>query len=202
MEFFRHNKGRLQMCLPVDPNLCGNLEIQGELKKILPDLDHGDERVDTCVDNFNSFCLKLLGANYKWIELATSKLCGEKTWKLKQGINVVSYETVSVYQGETDSILGRAFVSFLVLMLFLWSMLMMTEFRAIYNFAFVVWKTPSTSNEDANFAKIEDSKMQVLQLPMAHKYFALVCIALPRFFDWSCNSGSWHQFPDIYQQFA
>ena len=68
-----------------------------------------------------------------------------------------------------------------MLMLFLWGMLMITEFRAIYNFAFVVWKTPSTSNTDANFAKIEDSKMLVLQLPMAHKYFALFCIALPRF---------------------
>lgn len=53
MEFFRQNKGRLQMCLPVDPDLCGNLEIQGKLKKILPDLEDGDERVDTCVDNFS-----------------------------------------------------------------------------------------------------------------------------------------------------
>eukprot|EP00435_Cladocopium_sp_Y103_P022017 s996_g5.t1 len=181
MEFFRQNKGRLQMCLPVDPHLCGNLEIQGKLKKILPDLKHGDERVDTCVDNFYSFCLKLLGGNYKWIHHTTSKLCGEKTFSLKHGINVVSYETVSVYRGQTDSILGTAFVSFLMLMLFLWGMLMVTEFRAIYNFAFVVWKTPSTSNADANFAKIEDSKMLVLQIPVAHKYFALFCIALPRF---------------------
>lgn len=181
MEFFRQNKGRLQMCLPVDPDLCGNLEIQGKLKKILPDLEDGDERVDTCVDNFHSFCLKLLGGNYKWIHHTTGKLCGEKTFSLKHGINVVSYETVSVYKGQTDSILGTAFVSFLMLMLFLWGMLMITEFRAIYNFAFVVWKTPSTSNTDANFAKIEDSKMLVLQLPMAHKYFALFCIALPRF---------------------
>lgn len=181
MDFFRHNKGRLQMCLPVDPNLCGNLEIQGKLKKILPDLEDGNERVDTCVDNFHSFCSKLLGGGYKWIYHTTSKICGEQTFTLKNDINVVSYDTVAVYKGETDSILGRAFVSFLTLMLFLWGMLMVTEFRAIYNFAFVVWKTPSTSNTDANFAKIEDSKMLVLQLPIAHKYFALFCIALPRF---------------------
>ena len=110
MEFFRHNKGRLQMCLPVDPNLCGNLEIQGKLKKILPDLEDGNERVDTCVDNFHSFCSKLLGGGYKWIYHTTSKICGEQTFTLKHDINVVSYDTVAVYKGETDSILGKAFV--------------------------------------------------------------------------------------------
>jgi len=181
MEFFKHYRGQLQMCLPVDPHLCGNLETQGKLATVLPEVEESDDRVDACTDNFHSFCTKIFGGNYRWIHHMTSKLCGEKSFDLQDGINVITYDTVSVYKGETDSILGTAFVSFLMLMLFLWGMMMLTEFRAVYNLAYVVWKTPSTSNMDDGFAECENGKMVVKRLPRTHKIFALVCIVVPRF---------------------
>lgn len=169
------------MCLPVDPNLCGNLESRGMLKAILPHVQDEEDRVDECVDNYHNFCEKLLGSNYRWIHYTTAKLCGEKTFSLENGINIARYGTVANYKGEADSIWGTAFVSFLMLMLFLWGMLMITEFRTIYNFAYVVWKTPATTNADESFAEIEDGKMVVKKLPNGHKIFALLCIGLPRF---------------------
>ena len=46
MDFFEHYRGNIQMCLPVDPNLCGNLEAQGRLQKMLPEVADGQERVE------------------------------------------------------------------------------------------------------------------------------------------------------------
>lgn len=65
MDFFEHYRGRIQMCLPVDPNLCGNLEARGKLLKMLPGADGAEERVQECRENFHSFCTKLFGGDYE-----------------------------------------------------------------------------------------------------------------------------------------
>ncbi|CAK9117315.1 unnamed protein product [Durusdinium trenchii] len=89
-------------------------------------------------------------------------------------------EAVSTYKGEPDSILGTTFVSFLVLLLFIWGMLMIKEFLYIYNFMYVVWYMPSTTDDDENFASVVDGKILVRKMPSMHKIFGLVCVALPR----------------------
>ena len=70
MDFFKHYRGRIQMCLPVDPNLCGNLEARGKLSQMLPELHGAEERVQECRENFHSFCTKLFGGDYEpWYKL-------------------------------------------------------------------------------------------------------------------------------------
>eukprot|EP00913_Durusdinium_trenchii_P001836 g1702.t1 len=129
-----------------------------------------------CRENFGSFCTKLFGNDYEWIHYATSELCGHSKFERKSGIN----EAVSTYKGEPDSILGTTFVSFLVLLLFIWGMLMIKEFLYIYNFMYVVWYMPSTTDDDENFASVVDGKILVRKMPSMHKIFGLVCVALPR----------------------
>lgn len=180
MDFFQHFRGKIEMCLPVDPKLCGNLEADGKLAKMLPERDDGQERVEECRENFGSFCTKLFGNDYEWIHYATSELCGHSKFERKSGINVAVYEAVSTYKGEPDSILGTTFVSFLVLLLFIWGMLMIKEFLYIYNFMYVVWYMPSTTDDDENFASVVDGKILVRKMPSMHKIFGLVCVALPR----------------------
>ena len=62
MDFFKHFRGNIEMCLPIDPNLCGNLEARGRLSGILPEMD-AEERVQACRDNFDSFCTWLVVSN-------------------------------------------------------------------------------------------------------------------------------------------
>lgn len=181
MDFFQHFRGNIQMCLPIDPNLCGNLESEGRLARILPDLNADpQERVQECRDNFDSFCRVIYGGDYEWIHYTSSELCGDSTFERKHGVNVVTYKQVSVYKGEPDSILGTTFVSFLVLLLFIWGMLLIEEFRTIYNYFYVVWSVPSTSDSDPAFATIDGGKLFVRRLPWRHKQFAIFCIGTPR----------------------
>ena len=180
MKFFEHFRGQIEMCLPIDPNICGNLEVRGKLKPMLPELKHAQERVAACRENFQNFCVKLFGGDYLWIHYVTSEICGSKQFSREKGVNKVTYSAVTTYKGESDSILGTTFVSFLVLLLFIWGMLMIVEFRMTYNFLYVVWYTPSTDNGDQGFANWEDSKMVVKRLPTGHKIFAVLCIGIPR----------------------
>lgn len=179
MKFFEHYRGKIQMCLPIDPNVCGNLERRGNLKTILPEIKHSQERVAQCQDNFDNFCVKLFGGDYTWIHSVTSDICGQASFSRAKGINTVQYAAVATYKGQADSVIGTTFVSFLVLLLFIWGMLLIAEIRATYNFLYVVWYTASTENTDPNFACFKD-KLVVKQLPRSHKIFAVLCIGLPR----------------------
>ena len=179
MDFFKHFRGNIEMCLPIDPNLCGNLEVRGRLRSILPEIVDAQERVEACRENFRSFCT-LFGSDYEWIHYTSSEFCGDSNFERKNGVNVVTYEAVSVYKGEEDSILGKTFVSFLVLLLFIWGMLLIEEFRAIYNLMFVIWHVPSVSDSEMQFASIDDGKLFVRRLPRLHKAFAILCIGIPR----------------------
>lgn len=180
MKFFEHFRGKIEMCLPIDPNLCGNLEVRGKLKTMLPeDLKHAQDRVAACRENFEKFCMKMFGENYQWIHYVTSEVCGDSTFSREKGANKVTYSAVTTYKGESDSILGTTFVSFLVLLLFIWGMLMIVELRSTFNFLYVVWYTPSTQNSDPTFASF-DQKMEVNSFPISHKIFAVLCIGIPR----------------------
>ena len=178
--FFKTYGNRIKACLPADPNLCGNFEARNKLKEWLPSLSDPDDRVEECQDLLHSFCGKIFGRDYRWLSYETSKVCGDVEFERENGINVAQYDTVATYRGETDSILGQTFVSFLVLLLFVWLMLMLNEFRAIWNFLIVTWYTPSTSNQDPHFASMEDEKMNVHLLPISHKIFVLLGVLLPR----------------------
>lgn len=111
MKFFEHFRGKIEMCLPIDPNLCGNLEVRGKLKTMLPeDLKHAQDRVAACRENFEKFCMKMFGENYQWIHYVTSEVCGDSTFSREKGANKVTYSAVTTYKGESDSILGTTFV--------------------------------------------------------------------------------------------
>ena len=52
-------------------------------------------------------------------------------------------------------------MSFLVLLLFIWGMLLIEEFRAIYNLMYVIWYVPSIEDSNTTFASIDDGKLFV-----------------------------------------
>eukprot|EP00439_Symbiodinium_sp_Y106_P070200 s585_g12.t1 len=180
MEFFKFYKGKIQVCVANDKNLCGNLEASKQLPKMLGgDAFEDEDRVAECEDLMSTFCPKIFGSNYQWINYETSELCGEPEFDRVGHVNKVTYESVTTYQGDSDSILGHIFVTFLVLMLFVWIMLMLSEFRSIFNLVHVIWYMPSTSDSDASFAS-GDETFTVSKLPTFHKVFSLLFIALPR----------------------
>ena len=174
MEFFKFYKGKIQVCVANDKNLCGNLEASKQLPKMLGgDAFEDEDRVAECEDLMSTFCPKIFGSNYQWINYETSELCGEPEFDRVGHVNKVTYESVTTYQGDSDSILGHIFVTFLVLMLFVWIMLMLSEFRSIFNLVHVIWYMPSTSDSDASFAS-GDETFTVSKLPTFHKVFSLL----------------------------
>ncbi|CAK9047569.1 Uncharacterized protein SCF082_LOCUS26637, partial [Durusdinium trenchii] len=181
MEFFKHYKGHIQVCLASDKNLCGNLEATEQLPEMLPGFEDPDDRLDECEAVSTGFCNKIFGKNYRWIREKTSELCGDSSFEREGDVNLVKYSAVSTYKGESDSILGKTFVSFLILLLFIWVMLLLSEFRYIWNFFQVIWSIPSTDNVDPNIASAaDDGKFTVTKLPLCHKVFALLAIGVPR----------------------
>ena len=104
---------------------------------------------------------RLYGEDYEWIHHASSQYCGESTLERKDSVNVVTYDAVSIYKGQPDSIVGTTFMSFLVLLLFIWGMLLIEEFRAIYNLMYVIWYVPSIEDSNTTFASIDDGKLFV-----------------------------------------
>jgi len=179
MDFFKHYKGEIQVCVASDKNLCGNLASAGHLNGKVEGA-HRQERVDKCGDILETFCGKIFGTDYVWIHHQFQDICGQAIFERRDGVNIVSYAAVKAYRGEADSILGRVFITFLVLMIFVWVMLMTSEYRQIYNFCYVVWNTRSTENSDPDFVAETGSKLTVMRLPISHKIFALLCIGLPR----------------------
>ena len=180
MDFFKHYKGHIQVCLANDKNLCGNLEVSKQLPEMLPGFKDASDRVDECETTMKEFCSKIFGKDYKFINEKTSELCGDSSFDRAGDVNTVKYSAVATYVGEADSILARTFVSFLILLLFIWVMLLITEFRYIWNFFQVIWSLPSTDNSDTDFASVEDGKFTVTKLPLCHKVFALLAIGVPR----------------------
>ena len=65
---------------------------------------------------------------------------------------------------------------------FVWGMLILTEFRTIYNHLFVLYYMPSTDDDNKLFVQSEDGKaMQIVAVPRSHKYFVLYVVILSRF---------------------
>ena len=65
MEFFKHYKGHIQVCLASDKNLCGNLEATEQLPEMLPGFEDPDDRLDECEAVSTGFCNKIFGKNYR-----------------------------------------------------------------------------------------------------------------------------------------
>merc|ERR1719181_469925 len=59
---------------------------------------------------------------------------------------------------------------------------MLDEFREISHLVEIVWMIPASKNVDEPFASLsEEGKMEVQTLPIQHKAYALLAIALSRF---------------------
>ena len=113
--------------------------------------------MEKCTSVLETFCGKIFGTDYLWLHHQNQDICGKAFFQRRKGVNIAHYAAVSTYQGEADSILGRVFISFLVLMIFIWVMLMISEFRHIYNFVYVVWNMRSTDNSDPDFVTQTDA---------------------------------------------
>ncbi|CAE7656896.1 unnamed protein product [Symbiodinium pilosum] len=181
LEWFARNRQKLKVCVVADKHLCGNLESNDKfnvLKDAFPDLDE-DERPMACKGLEKKFCRRIFGQQYYGVYLHTQKVCGTAEFEADtQGIQVAEYENVDTFIGESDSVNSSDFVILLTMLLLIWGMIMLQEFRAIRNLVIVLWLFPSTRNSDRDFAVIEEGKMKVVAIPFLHKCFSWVMCLL------------------------
>ena len=123
---------------------------------------------------------RIFGERFDFIQHRTADLCGEAhfAWNETASVNVVDYyERVSAYLRSDDSVVGKSFVSLLIMLLIIWTMVMLQEARTTMEFFTVVWATPSTTDDDPDFASVaQDGKMKVEKLPRSHKAYILILI--------------------------
>jgi len=183
LSFFVRHSGLLKLCIAGDTNLCGNLEKDGTLAStMLPGVKTVKQRLRNCRHTIQDVCPDLFGEMFRHLAFnAKKKICGQPDFLYEAGVNIVNYEKVQTYTGEEDSIESQSFVSFLVMLLFVWVMVMLQEFRGIHEFFLVVWNMSSANGENDAFASLsEDGKMKVERLPWFHKAYATVAIVLGR----------------------
>ncbi|CAK9001707.1 unnamed protein product [Durusdinium trenchii] len=179
LAWFQRNREKLKVCEVADKHMCGNLEADHVLDQAFPDLDP-DQRVAKCSETEQLWCRRgIFGESQHALYKHKKKTCGAETYiESHEGLPILSYESVETYRGDEDSVTGSLFFTLFLIVLFVWGMIMVEEFRAIHNFWVVIWYFPSTNMGNADFASLQESKMLVRELPVIHKGVTLMIVLL------------------------
>ena len=202
MDYLKMRRGRFKLCLLADTNLCGNLQNDGVLAEIFPTIEkdrlgncsqgeddvwgcndvYTERSLQKCKDQMTTWCGHIFGSSYQDYALKKHQVCdtfGKQI--LAPGVwGVESYDVVEKYHGEGNSIDTFSFAMLLYMVLLIWAMLILEEYRTIYNSVIVIHTTESTSSTHPDdFATTDpDGLMELTKLPRVHKAFALgVCFA-------------------------
>ncbi|CAE7221071.1 cysM [Symbiodinium sp. CCMP2592] len=178
IHFLEQYKDHIRICVASDSSVCGSLVSKGVLNTSYPEKNI-KERYHECIRIFKNFCAYIFwGDSYDDYTFYKKRYCGQaKHHFLARGVWTTTYDLVGQYQGD---IVTTSFTILLFLVLFIWGMLMLEEYRAINNFWIVIYGTEtSDSCHAADFATTgEDGRMEVRKFPKPHKVFALCVCAV------------------------
>lgn len=181
MDWMRAEEPKVEMCLPADPNMCGNMEARGVLTSRLPSFSNSHLRIEECKRITKSYCAAMFGQRYEVYGLWGYELCGEAKSVWVEGANVIAteYSTVEQYVNDEGAIVTPSYYSFLVLMVLIWWMNMLDEIRQIMNWWVIVMFYPTDHEEP--FVRNGD-KVKLNAIPLKMKMFQAAFHLLPRSF--------------------
>lgn len=181
MTWMKAEQPILHMCLNVDKELCGSLELRGILKLHIK--GHGDtppEREDKC-RKLNDRCDNLFGSIYRNYNYVAAQTCGEmeSSWDAASRVTTNSYSKATMYKpGDEESVLAQTYQAFLGLMLVIWWLAVLEELRRVATWMAVLFIMP----HDGNVVTQEDpdGPAMISNISDATKAVLFVFIMIPR----------------------
>lgn len=149
MEYMRAEQPILSLCINVDKELCGNLEIRGVLKVHIKDkkLTPGD-RVDKCRTMYDR-CDNLFGELFRNYNDYATAICGDKDskWDSKRRVTQHTYAKATLYKpGDKDAVTNRNYLVFLGLILALWWLKVLEEMNRVFSWLMALFIMPCNDN--------------------------------------------------------
>ncbi|CAE7567582.1 unnamed protein product [Symbiodinium microadriaticum] len=133
-------------CLVPEADICGNLDG----RELLPDLDFdlltsiplflkvagiastaSLGQVNLCRRAVQSFCQQIYTVQTTLLQEQRADICGKKSGKVVGSKKTIRYEASREYEDEVFGLTSVTFQSFLLIILFLWGLASVTEFRSI-----------------------------------------------------------------------
>jgi len=172
----------LALCTVSDPALCGNLEARGILRGKFPGDLNPSERIRQCQDLITNKCYVLFGQVHRLYRRWSSELCGgvSTNWMDGMGIMTVDYSQVLKYVKDSDSIVTDHYLLFLVVIMLIWVMCMLEEFRNLLDWWMVIITFPTKPKNDETWLVEGPSSIRMLAMPWRYKAATVLLNLLPR----------------------
>lgn len=187
MDFFKKYAGLLKICVPVNGDICADLEKDGLLKSILPDFHSRAVRIRECkLIATVTFCPVIFGERYDWLRKARSDVCGERDFDFdtELGSAITTYDMVQRYLTNADAMVTWRYKVFFALIIFIWFALLLDGSVQLIRFGFHVLSIQTLQNDsDKEFLRAtieEHEKIRIFAIPQSHKVLVLVFAVLPR----------------------
>lgn len=150
----------VDICLLVDPELCSNMEFRQVLVKHLPHVNRPIDRIAICNQAVQRLCPLVFGEMYKFYQTRHHEVCGSSSSMYRQGDDVVTltFAKDAAYLQPRDGILTRVFIAFLLVVLLIWYLVCLKEFKDVFNWTMVVLFLPGPQSlEDMGLPACEYS---------------------------------------------
>mmetsp|Transcript_55329 Transcript_55329/g.132014 ORF Transcript_55329/g.132014 Transcript_55329/m.132014 type:complete len:598 (-) Transcript_55329:154-1947(-) len=213
MSWMEAEKHKLLLCAAVQPALCDNLEVRGVLPQmapsIFPDAVTQTDRIRSCSETLDSYCVAAFGQLYKYYRDFGNTLCGKALYSWNDTLETMTseYETWVEHVGgphtQRDAVVSAFYQVFLFLILLVWWMIMLAEVRQIVDWCFVLFLLPSEyykKDGEGRDIHVEgysihhaEDNIKIWSVPLHWKLFTVVFHLIPRTWIWARLSyyGSW-----------
>jgi hypothetical protein len=193
MKWMLKEQQDLTICVGLNPELCGNFEARGILRKhgigreylegslVEENLTQSD-RIAACEGVLRSKCPELYGQGFKVYVKWQQELCGDASsnWDDKRRIITTEYSLAATYSENDDAIVTWSYKIFLFVILMLWWMLMIEEFRNVVRWWRVIPAFPSEPQGGGPEVEVKEDRAAVLAMPMLHKVGMILVNLFPR----------------------
>jgi len=179
MQWLRDEQPLISLCNSVDPHLCGNLEVRDILKAHFPSEQDPTYRVRKCRENWNR-CEKWFGELYHNYFETGQAVCSDRTpfWDSENMVTINRYERADKYSPRVNekAIVSTVYESFLLLVLVIWWLTVLGEFRAVMSW----WVTVILMPAGQTTVKEDEDTIQVVSISLCSKICICLFVTLPR----------------------
>lgn len=144
-------KDLLTLCRALDHRLCSNLELENGLLGAFPDDRFPSKRIAKCEAMVQNHCDFFGGETYKTFQVRHADLCGD--YQIRQimgdGVREAQFSEVVKYNNPADGVTTLTFSLFLAVILALWLMVLLAEFKLALRMGLLLaWLPVAVRGED------------------------------------------------------
>ncbi|CAK9060130.1 unnamed protein product [Durusdinium trenchii] len=189
----------MKYCLLPESDTCGNLHAENSLPQVSTNISAtvplffkmaeirmpSDLMPETiCRKAVSLFCPKVLTLQSTLFQEERAEVCGKKSRRIRGDHVVVSYAASRVYQDELLGLTSPLFQVFLFLIVFLWGMASVAEFKNIFIWWNILLAQPLKDVTECLVeqweADSDDCTLEVVGIPKKFRLLTMLLILFPR----------------------